>query len=130
MKDREIQELKKVMFRAIDPVIVSNIILPIEEDSKRGFIKWGENNDYPQYINSLYNDVATLKSIIDGTVDYVVGDEIHIDEGAMSSYIQQLEEYFNKATLEQQDKDYQELQKFNKNGITVDDYIRDLGIIL
>ena len=57
-------------------------------------------------------------------------DEIHIDEGAMSSYIQQLEEYFNKATLEQQDKDYQELQKFNKNGITVDDYIRDLGIIL
>ena len=57
-------------------------------------------------------------------------DEIHIDEGAMSSYIQQLEEYFNKTTLEQQDKDYQELQKFNKNGITVDDYIRDLGIIL
>lgn len=48
----------------------------------------------------------------------------------MSSYIQQLEEYFNKATLEQQDKDYQELQKFNKNGITVDDFIRDLGIIL
>jgi len=34
-------------------------------------------------------------------------DEIHIDEGAMSSYIQQLEEYFNKTTLEQQDKDYQ-----------------------
>ena len=78
--DREIQELKKVMFRAIDPVLESNIVLPIEEDSKRGFIKWGENNDYPQYINSLYNDVATLKSIIDGTVDYVVGDEIHIDD--------------------------------------------------
>ncbi len=57
-------------------------------------------------------------------------DDIYIDEGAMSSYIQQLEEYFNKATLEQQDKDYQELQKFNKNGITADDYIRDLGIIL
>lgn len=57
-------------------------------------------------------------------------DEIHIDEGAMSSYFSTLEEYFNKATLEQQDKDYQELQKFNKNGITVDDYIRDLGIIL
>lgn len=48
----------------------------------------------------------------------------------MSSYFSTLEEYFNKATLEQQDKDYQELQKFNKNGITVDDYIRDLGIIL
>ncbi len=53
-----------------------------------------------------------------------------IDKGAMSTYIQQLEEYFNKTTLEQQSKDYQELQKFNKNGITVDDYIRDLGISL
>lgn len=57
-------------------------------------------------------------------------DERHIDEGAMNTYIQQLEEYFNKTTLEQQEKDYQELQKFNKNGITVDDYIRDLGISL
>ena len=53
-----------------------------------------------------------------------------IDKGAISTYIQQLEEYFNKTTLEQQSKDYQELQKFNKNGITVDDYIRDLGISL
>ena len=74
------KELKEIVFRAIDPVVVSNIILPIEEDSKRGFIKWGENNDYPQYINTLYMDVATLKSIIDGTVDYVVGDEVHIDD--------------------------------------------------
>ena len=74
------KELKLVTFRAIDPVIESNIILPIEEDSKKGFIKWGENNDYPQYINSLYQDVTTLKSIIDGTVDYIVGNEIHIDD--------------------------------------------------
>ena len=74
------KKIKEIVFRAIDPVVVSNIILPIEEDSKKGFTKWGENNDYPQYINSLYEDVATLKSIIDGTVDYVVGDEIHIDD--------------------------------------------------
>ena len=87
MKDREIQELKKVVFRAIDPVVVSNIVLPIEEDSHRGFIKWGENNDYPQYINSLYMDVATLKSIIDGTVDYVVGNEIHIDDVVFDSQV-------------------------------------------
>ena len=39
------KELKKVCFRAIDPVLETNIVLPIEEDSKRGLIKWGVNND-------------------------------------------------------------------------------------
>ena len=48
----------------------------------------------------------------------------------MSTYIQQLEEYFNNTTSEQQDKDYQELQEFNQNGITVDDYIQGLGFSL
>ena len=38
------KELKKVCFRAIDPVLESNIVLPTEEDSHRGFIKWGVNN--------------------------------------------------------------------------------------
>lgn len=53
-----------------------------------------------------------------------------IDRGTMSTYIQQLEEYFNNTTSEQQDKDYQELQEFNQNGITVDDYIQGLGFSL
>lgn len=81
MKDnKNLTEEKKMMFRAIDPVIECNIIQPIEEDSKKGFILWGLNNDYPQYINSLYKDVATLRSIIEGTVDYVVGDGVSIDD--------------------------------------------------
>ena len=53
-----------------------------------------------------------------------------IDRGTMSTYIQQLEEYFNNTTSEQQYKDYQELQEFNQNGITVDDYIQGLGFSL
>ena len=56
-------------------------------------------------------------------------DEI-IGKGTMSTYIQQLEEYFNNTTSEQQDKDYRELQEFNQNGITVDDYIQSLGLSL
>ena len=67
-------------FRAIDPILESNIVLPIERDSHKGFIMWGENNDYPQYINGLYKNVATLRSIIEGTVDFVVGDGVHIDD--------------------------------------------------
>lgn len=75
----EIKE-KKFMFRAIDQVAECNIVLPIEEDSHRGFVKWGLNNDYPQYINSLYKDVATLRSIIEGTIDFVIGDGVEIDD--------------------------------------------------
>ena len=74
------EEVKKLCFRAIDPYVVTNIVEPIEEDSKRGFIKWGVNNDYPQYINGLFKNVATLRSIIEGTVDYVIGNGVSIDD--------------------------------------------------
>lgn len=73
-------EDKRIMFRAIDQSLVSNIVLPIEEDSHKGFWKWGENNDYPQYLDMLYKDVATLHSIIEGTIDFVIGDSISIDD--------------------------------------------------
>ena len=96
------KELKKVCFRAIDPVLESNIVLPTEEDSHRGFIKWGVNNDYPQYINNLYKDVATLKSIIDGTVDFIVGNEIHIDDLVFDIQV-------------------------NDKGVTIEDLCRDLS---
>ena len=73
-------EDKKILFRAVDQSVIADIVLPVEEDSGRGFWKWGENNDYPQYMDGLYKDVATLKSIIDGTVDFIVGDAVHIDD--------------------------------------------------
>lgn len=71
---------KLITLRAVDQYIETNIILPIEEDSHRGFWKWGINNDYPQWLDMLYKNVATLKSIIEGTVDFVVGDEITVDD--------------------------------------------------
>lgn len=89
-------------FRAIDPVLETNIVLPIEEDSHRGFIKWGLNNDYPQYINSLFKDVATLRSIIEGTVDFVVGDGVHINDLVFDVQV-------------------------NEKGDTVEDLVRDLA---
>lgn len=69
-----------MIFRAIDQVVETNVVLPIEEDSKKGFWIWGLNNDYPQYLDSLYKDVATLHSIIEGTIDFVVGDKVEIDD--------------------------------------------------
>lgn len=75
----EIKE-KRFMFRAIDQVAECNIVFPYEKVTARGFVSWGENNDYPQYINSLYRDVATLRSIIEGTIDFVCGNRVYADD--------------------------------------------------
>ena len=71
---------QQFLFRAVDQVMVDNIVEPIEEDSKKGFWKWGLNNDYPQYLDGLYKERATLRSIIEGTIDFVVGDKVEIDD--------------------------------------------------
>ena len=78
--NNDLNNTKLVTLRAIDQYIESNIQLPIEEDSHKGFVKWGINNDYPQWLDNLYKSVATLKSIIEGTVDFVVGDKITVDD--------------------------------------------------
>ena len=66
-----------VKLLAIDQFVVSNIIEPTEVFLKdKSFVGWGETNNYPDYIEDLYQNVSTLHSIIDGTTDYVCGDRI------------------------------------------------------
>lgn len=65
---------------AIDPLVVSNIIEPTEVFIKdRGFVAWGDLNNYPEYIDNLYQNVALLHTIIDGTTDYVIGEDVNFD---------------------------------------------------
>lgn len=40
------------------------------------YVEWGFGNQYPAYLRDLYLDVATLETIINGTVDYVQGNSI------------------------------------------------------
>lgn len=74
------EKRQQFMFRAVDQVAECNIVDAVEEDSKKGFWKWGTENNYPQYLDSLYKEVATLRSIIEGTIDFVVGDKVEIDD--------------------------------------------------
>ena len=65
-----------VCMAAIEKVIESNI--PTYEESEtrgKGYMSYGTDNQYPEYLFSLYNDVATLKTIIKGTSDFVAGDD-------------------------------------------------------
>ena len=73
------KERAKFSFTAIDPYIETHIVSPTEKRiAGKDFIEWGTNNLYPEYLLDLYGNVATLKSIIDGCVDYIAGDDVTI----------------------------------------------------
>lgn len=72
MENNKIQ----LAFASVDKDYSLTIPTPVEGEGLKNYITWGVDNAYPQYLYSLYNDVTTLKTIITGTVDYVLGDEI------------------------------------------------------
>lgn len=75
-------------FAAIDPYVQSNIIAPKETlVSAKNLMEWGDGNLYPNYLLDLYNSVPTLRSIINGNIDYIAGDDAFI--------VQQRAEYPN-----------------------------------
>jgi hypothetical protein len=66
----------QMAFAAIDKTIVSNIpVLKQEEYRNKEFVYYGTDNQYPEYLFGLYTDVSTLKTVIDGTANYVAGDD-------------------------------------------------------
>lgn len=66
-----------VSFAAINPRLETNIVRPDEvKAAGKDWVSWGKNNDYPEYLLSLRRGAATLKAVIDGICDYVVGDKI------------------------------------------------------
>lgn len=67
----------KIQLAALNPFVESNMVENVEKEvSGKDFIAWGADNKYPNYLFSLYSDCATLQSIINGTSDFIVGDDI------------------------------------------------------
>lgn len=65
-----------VAMAAIDKTYVQSIPEPTEYTYGRSYVYWGANNQYPEYIEGLFNDCNTLRTIIVGTADYVQGDDV------------------------------------------------------
>ena len=42
----------------------------------KGYVTYGDTNKFPQYLYNLYSSSATLQSIINGTSDFVIGNDI------------------------------------------------------
>lgn len=72
------REKRHVSFAAIDQYVETNIVLPTEKVTNRDFVEWGKGNNYPGYLLDLYNNVTTLRSIINGNIDFVTGDDVTI----------------------------------------------------
>lgn len=80
------QDYKKLnlSFIAIDQYKEDYIVKPTEREIKdKSFIAWGDNNNYPEYLYSLYSEVATLKSVIDGLTDYIIGSGVDINSPSL-----------------------------------------------
>lgn len=68
---------QSLRFASINKRVEQNIVLPTESSVSGGkYIQWGDRNMYPEYLLHLYQNCATLRSVINGAVDYVCGDGI------------------------------------------------------
>ena len=71
------EDHKIVAMSAIDPFKVANLPSPREDEARgQDWVIYGEKNSYPNFLYGLYQDDATLQSIIDGMIDYLKGDAI------------------------------------------------------
>ena len=83
----------RISFAAIDPYIDTHIILPVEKFvSAKDLMEWGTRNSYPDYLLDLYNNVPTLRAIINGNIDFIAGDDVsilpltqHLQNGIMNN---------------------------------------------
>jgi hypothetical protein len=69
-------------FAAIDPYLEQYAVKPTEKDLPgKDRVQWGTGDRYPDYINELYETVPTLQTVINGSVDFVAGDEVVLTVG-------------------------------------------------
>lgn len=68
-----------ISFAAIDPYVETNIVSPREKVlTGKNRVEWGDGNRYPDYLLELSKTTPSLRSIINGTVDFIAGDDITI----------------------------------------------------
>ena len=93
-------------FAAIDSYLETNIVSPVEKVlAGRDIVEWGTRNAYPDYLLDLYNNVPTLRSIINGNIDYVAGADVTI---------MPLQEEFTN-------------QEMNRRGDTIREQVKDIA---
>lgn len=71
------EEKINLFLAALNPYVQSNTVANTEKEvSGKDFVSWGDNNQYSKFLWDNYCNCATLQSIINGTADYVTGNDI------------------------------------------------------
>ena len=66
-----------VAFAAIDKKFETTIPSFKESDTRgKDYVQYGEDNQVPEYLYGLYLTVSTLRTVVDGTADYVAGNDV------------------------------------------------------
>lgn len=79
MSSTKTKQRTSVKMAAIDPYVETNIVSARETLlNGKDRVEWGERDGFPEYLLSLYNEVPTLRSIITGNIDFIVGDDVTI----------------------------------------------------
>lgn len=78
-----------------------------EDSNPKGYIQWGSDNQLPKLYHTCYNMSSTLKAIIDGTVNYILGDDVKVNDDAA---------YWNK--------------QVNRNGMSMREFIEAISFNL
>ena len=66
-------------FTAIKPYLINSIPSKEETDLRgKEYVRWGENDEYGNFLYKCYCECPILQSIINGSVDYVCGNDIYL----------------------------------------------------
>lgn len=58
-----------------------------KEVGGKRYIYWGGDDSFPEYLNGLYTSVTTLRSVINGTKDFICGDAITCNKEGFKDYV-------------------------------------------
>lgn len=60
---------------------------PVEEKDSKGFIKWGKKNDFPFYLNDLFEGSPIHGGIVKNKVRYIAGGGVEVKRGNLEVFL-------------------------------------------
>ena len=67
-------------FAAISPSVERTILSARESKvTGREWVQWGDRNEYPNYLQKLFEGTNTLHAVVLGLVDYIIGNGVEVD---------------------------------------------------
>lgn len=81
---------------------VQNIYIPtkVEIKDSKEYVSFGKNNKYPQECYSYYQNCSTLKSIVDTTSDFILGNGVEAPDDFINSKGEDLEVIIKKIGIQ------------------------------